>query len=181
MLSSSLHSHFSRAKGGDARRAGRARAARSDAPARPPRERFAGDRGSIACFARHYVEMVVVMFLGMFVLMAPAGWLFGALGTSWSRLSPAMSTFAMAMTMTAPMVGWMRYRGHAWRPNAEMAASMLIPTFAVMGVLWAGVADGGLGVIEHVGMLACMLIAMLLRRDEYSAAHHAMVRRAISA
>jgi hypothetical protein len=68
---------------------------------------------------------------------------------------------------------WMRYRGHAWRPNIEMAASMLLPTFVVMGVLWAGLAKGGLMVPEHAGMLACMLIAMLYRRDEYScAAHH---------
>jgi hypothetical protein len=53
-----------------------------------------------------------------------------------------------------------------------MAASMLIPTFAVMGALWAGLAKSGL-MPEHAGMLACMLIAMLLRRDEYScAAHH---------
>ena len=31
------------------------------------------------------------------------------------------------------MVVWMRYGGHAWRPNIEMAASMLIPAFVVMG------------------------------------------------
>jgi hypothetical protein len=58
--------------------------------------------------------MVVVMFAGMFVLMAPIGMLLGAFGTSWSRLSPAMNTFVMALTMTGPMVAWMRYRGHAW-------------------------------------------------------------------
>jgi hypothetical protein len=119
-------------------------------------------------FALHYLEMVVVMFLGMFVLMAPTGLLLGAFGTSWSRLSPAMNTLTMALTMAVPMVAWMRYRGHAWRPNLEMAASMLIPTFAAMGVLWAGVATGGLMVLEHMGMLAFMLVAMLLRRDEYS-------------
>jgi hypothetical protein len=120
-------------------------------------------------FALHYAEMVAVMFIGMFVLMAPTGWLLGAFGTSWSGLSPAMNALTMALIMTVPMVGWMRYRGHAWRPNAEMAASMLIPTFAVMALSAAGVA-GGLMVPEHAGMLACMLVAMLLRRDEYSCA-----------
>ena len=124
-------------------------------------------------FIRHYAEMVVVMFAGMFALMAPTGWLFSAFGTSWSRLSPAMNVFAMALTMTVPMVAWMRYRGHRWRPNLEMAASMLIPTFAVMGVLSAGVGtSGSLMVPEHAGMLACMLVAMLLRREEYSCATH---------
>ena len=131
------------------------------------------DGGSTRRFLRHYAEMIAVMFFGMFVLMAPTGVLFSAFGTSWSRLSPAMNMFAMALTMTVPMVAWMRYRGHAWRPNMEMAASMLIPTFAVMGVLWAGLASSGaLMVPEHVGMLGCMLVAMLLRREEYSCAAH---------
>jgi hypothetical protein len=129
-------------------------------------------RRSTRRFVLHYVEMVVVMFLGMFVLMAPTGWLFGAFGTSWSRLSPAMSTLAMALTMTVPMVAWMRFRGHAWRPSLEMAASMLIPTFAAIGLLSAGVVtSGAVAVPEHVAMLAGMLGAMLLRRDEYSGTH----------
>jgi hypothetical protein len=128
-------------------------------------------RRSTYRFVRHYAEMVAVMFAGMFALMAPTGVLFSALGTSWSHLSPAMNTFAMAVTMTVPMVAWMRYRGHTWWANIEMAASMLIPTFAVMGLLWAGLAKGGLMVPEHAGMLTFMLIAMLLRRGEYSSAH----------
>jgi len=124
-------------------------------------------------FARHYVEMVVVMFGGMVVLGVPAGWLMGALGTSWSRLSPAMMVFVMAVTMTAPMVAWMRFRGHAWRPTAEMAASMLLPAFAAMALAWTAVtATGTLMVVEHAAMLAAMLVAMLLRRDEYMGAHH---------
>jgi hypothetical protein len=131
------------------------------------------ERRSTYRFLGHYAEMIAVMFAGMFALMAPTGMVLGAFGTSWSRLSPAMNTFVMALTMTVPMVAWMRYRGHAWRANAEMAASMLIPTFAVMGALWAGLANGGLMVPEHAGMLGFMLVAMLIRRDEYScAAHH---------
>ena len=124
-------------------------------------------------FARHYVEMVVVMVGGMVVLGAPAGWLMGAFGTSWSQLSPAMMVLVMAVTMTAPMVAWMRFRGHAWRPTAEMAASMVLPAFAAMALAWTVVtAVGTLMVVEHGAMLAAMLVAMLLRRDEYMGAHH---------
>jgi hypothetical protein len=143
----------------------------------------ATDTHAIRHFVRHYLEMVAVMFLGMFVLMGPTGWLLGAFGTSWSRISPAMYMFGMALTMTVPMVAWMRYRGHAWRPNIEMAASMLIPTFAVMALLWADVSTttGPVEVPEHIAMLACMLLAMLLRRDEYSGAHHAHTQPAIAA
>jgi hypothetical protein len=113
--------------------------------------------------------MVVVMFLGMFALMGPFGALLGVVGTSWSRLSPAMNVFAMALTMALPMVAWMRIRGHAWRVNLEMAASMLLPSAAVMALLAAGIASAaGAEVPEHAAMLACMLAAMLLRRDRYA-------------
>jgi hypothetical protein len=125
-------------------------------------------------FIRHYFEMVAAMFLGMFALGMPAGWLLGAFGANVSTLSPAAMVFEMAVTMTVPMVAWMRYRGHAWRPSVEMAAAMLMPALALMGLLWTGVVVGtGVPmVIAHVGMLAFMLVAMLLRREEYSGAAH---------
>jgi hypothetical protein len=126
-------------------------------------------------FVRHYVEMVAAMFLGMVVLGAPAGWALGAVGSSWSELNtdaPALMLLAMAVTMTVPMVGWMRYRGHGWRANSEMSASMLVPTFAAIALLQASVVDdiGVLLMVEHVAMLLGMLGAMLLRPAEYT--HH---------
>jgi hypothetical protein len=126
-------------------------------------------------FIRHYVEMVVAMFAGMAILGLPFGWLLGAFGSSWTELThtaPALMFLAMATTMTVPMVGWMVHRGHGMRANAEMSASMFAPTFAVIGLLAAGVVTGigVLMVIEHVAMLAGMLAVMLLRPDEYS--HH---------
>jgi hypothetical protein len=124
-------------------------------------------------FVRHYVEMVVAMFLGMAVLGAPIGWALGAIGSSWSELNtdaPTLMLLAMAMTMTVPMIGWMRYRGHGWQANTEMSASMFLPTFAVIALLWAGLVEdiGTLLVIEHVAMLLSMLGAMLLRPAEYA-------------
>jgi hypothetical protein len=78
---------------------------------------------------------------------------------------------SMAVTMTVPMVAWMRYRGHSWPANAEMAAAMIIPTIAAVGLLQTGTITGigALMVIEHAAMLAGMFVAMLLRFDEYSA------------
>jgi hypothetical protein len=126
-------------------------------------------------FIRHYIEMVVAMFLGMAVLGVPAEWALGAAGSSWSELNtdaPALMLLGMAVTMTVPMVAWMRYRGHGWRANTEMAASMVLPTLAAIGVLAAGlVSIGTLLVVEHIAMLLGMLAAMLLRPDEYT--HHA--------
>jgi hypothetical protein len=57
-----------------------------------------------------------------------------------------------------------------------MAGSMIVPTLAAVTLLNADVVtdiDALLGV-EHVAMLAGMLVVMLARRDEYS--QHAHVR-----
>src|SRR5215210_281317 len=125
-------------------------------------------------FVRHYVEMVVVMFLGMGVLALPVRWAMPSLGTSYSELGDGAMLFGMALTMTVPMVAWMRYRGHSGRANAEMAAAMLLPTFAVIALLWAGLVEdvGVLMLAEHVAMLLSMLVAMLLRPAEYTHGSH---------
>jgi hypothetical protein len=132
-----------------------------------------------ATFIRHYVEMVVVMFAGMLVLGLPGEGALHAIGSSTSELretAPATVFLGMAFTMTVPMVAWMRYRGHRWQPTLEMAASMIIPTLAAIALLGAGAATfGTLMRLEHVAMLLGMLVAMLLRVDEYAGhAHHAI-------
>jgi hypothetical protein len=122
-------------------------------------------------FALHYLEMVVVMLVGMAVLGAGAR-LFVDLSDR-----PAPMLVEMALTMTVPMVAWMRFRGHAWRPCHEMAASMLLPTFGALALLAADVVTdtGSLMVLEHTVMFGAMLVAMLLRRDEYTAHVHGAV------
>jgi hypothetical protein len=131
-------------------------------------------------FARHYVEMVIVMFAGMAVLGLPAGWAMTAMGTSWDELqsdAPAAMFGLMAMTMVVPMVAWMRFRGHGWRANGEMSLSMVLPTLGVIALLSADVVEnvGALLVAEHVVMLLAMLGAMLLRPSEYMGHAHAQV------
>src|SRR3954465_10521220 len=100
-------------------------------------------------FLRHYGEMVAAMFLGMAVLGLPADWVMDRLDAD----SDQFMFLGRATTMPVPMVGWMMYRGHGRRANAEMAASMFVPTFAVIGVLTAGVAAGprGGGDARHGG------------------------------
>jgi len=124
-------------------------------------------------FVRHYLEMVVAMFVGMGVLGLPASWAGDAVGAN----SDAFMFLGMATTMTVPMVGWMLYRGHGWRANAEMSAWMFVPTFAVIGMLSAGVLTdiGALMIVEHVAMLLAMAGVMLLRPDEYIRHHHVQV------
>jgi len=124
-------------------------------------------------FIRHYIEMVVVMVLGMVVLGAPAGALVHTSGR------PVLMLAEMAVTMTLPMIAWMRFRGHAWRACDEMAASMIVPAAGAIGLLEARLVTGVgmLMVVEHAAMLASMLFAMLLRREEYIAHNHGQHER----
>ena len=108
---------------------------------------------SVRQFVRHYVEMVIAMLLGMAVLWIPAGWALGPQADD-----PAPMLLGMAVTMTVPMVGWMRYRGHGWRVCNEMSATMFMPTFAAVALLWGGLVEdiGALMAIEHTAMFTGM-------------------------
>lgn len=84
-------------------------------------------------FARHYGEMVLAMVAGMVVLGGPVELALGLADSGAFELGGvALELAFMGAVMTAPMIWWMRRRGHAWRPTAEMAASMVVPT-----VSWA--------------------------------------------
>ena len=124
---------------------------------------------SLKHFLRHYGEMVLAMFLGMAVLGLPADWALSSVGAD----SDAFMFLEMATTMTVPMVGWMAYRGHGTRANAEMSASMYVPAFAAIALLWSGMVTGTgvLMVAEHVAMLLAMAGVMLLRPTEYLHRH----------
>ena len=119
-------------------------------------------------FIRHCLEMLAAMGLGMLVL----GMAVGAVVDTSDR--PALMLTEMAVTMTVPMVVWMRVRGHRWRPCAEMTTAMLLPAAGVLVLLGADLVTGTglLLIIEHAVMLPAMLVAMLLRREEYSGPHH---------
>jgi hypothetical protein len=137
-------------------------------------------------FIRHYAEMIVAMFAGMVVLGIPGEWALHLAGTSTHELkgdAPELVFLGMAVTMTVPMVAWMRFRGHDWRPCWEMAASMFVPTFGVIGAMWTGISSdfGALMVAEHVAMLPSMLAVMLLRYSEYAGCgHHHHPREAMA-
>jgi hypothetical protein len=124
-------------------------------------------------FARHYAEMLVAMLVGMMALGMPADMALSGLGVELADEAPAALLLGMGITMTVPMVAWMRYRGHGWPASNEMAASMMIPTVGVIALLAAELVEdtGTLLVIEHLVMLPAMLAVMLLRWDEYTHAH----------
>jgi hypothetical protein len=122
-----------------------------------------------AHFIRHYLEMVIAMLLGMAVLGLPGFAALEAAGVDTELAGVLL--FGMAITMTVPMVAWMRHRGHGWLPCSEMSAAMFVPTIGALALLEAGAlgdAHAAMGV-QHVVMFPAMLGVMLLRRSEYTA------------
>ena len=128
--------------------------------------------GSRRGFARHFLEMVVAMLLGMGVLGGLAELAFAASGSSLSDQSGGFQVMLMAFNMTVPMVLWMTYRGHAAARNVEMAASMILPSAVAAVLAWAGALDATAALaVQHGIMIPAMLAVMLWRYDEYSRPH----------
>jgi hypothetical protein len=119
-----------------------------------------GHRRGWLRFIGHFVEMVVVMLLGMGVLSAVLGMPHGS--------AIEIQALYMAATMTVPMIGWMLLRGHSRQATAEMAAAMVLPMAALFPMHWASLISGDAVIdLQHVLMLPAMLGAMLGRRREY--------------
>ena len=123
-------------------------------------------------FVLHYLEMCMACCIGGVTLgLAFFG---GAAFIGYPNLiiqAPVFSTLVLAIILTVPMVAWMRFRHHEWRPSLEMGS-------ATMGLGIVLVALGALGFIplsdmfEWVTRLACpvMLVPMLLRVRLYAGA-----------
>jgi hypothetical protein len=124
-------------------------------------------------FARHYLEMVIAMVVGMIALGPVWSWLAARIGATELFDRPDLGALVMATDMTIAMSVWMRFRGHGWAPIAEMAAAMYLPFIILFVPLWAGlISEATLMVAGHLLMLLAMAAAMLLRVHEYTHAHH---------
>ena len=139
----------------------------STTTARPARQRrFRG----FGHFVLHFFEMCMPMCIGWAVGDVIYFAIAEQLGSSdpfgaWPQLSLLVVTF----NMTAPMVAWMRFRGMAARPTAEMAAAMGILALLILVAGWLGiVAMETLPWLAHGLMMPAMLVPMLLRLELYT-------------
>ena len=112
--------------------------------------------------------------------MAVLGVAIGLLGEPPGYSDLLVRYALMGASMSAPMVAWMRYRGHPWSDGLEMTAAMLVPMFALVLPVELGVAgyvpglsEGSLMVLSHVAMIGGMAALMLYRFDRYAHGHHA--------
>lgn len=125
-------------------------------------------------FLRHYVEMVVAMAIGMLLLGRVWDTFAALLGGERLLARPDLAALVMATDMTIGMAIWMRHRRHGWRGVAEMGAAMYLPFAALLVPYWGGVVSGeALLTAGHLLMLPAMVVAMLLRRGEYTTGHRA--------
>jgi hypothetical protein len=108
----------------------------STTTAQPARHRRFGGLGR---FVLHFLEMCMPMCIGWAVGDVIYFAIGEQLGSSepfrdWPELSLAIVT----INMTAPMAAWMRFRGMAWRPTAEMAAAMVVLALLILTAGWLG-------------------------------------------
>jgi hypothetical protein len=122
-------------------------------------------------FLRHFGEMVLAMLLGMGVFALVNSAILIPMGFAYlsARLFPEAYALAMAVSMTVPMVAWMRIRKHAWRLSAEMAGAMIIPTALLIVVCSIGLLPRAVVIPgTHLLMVPAMLGAMLYRWRDYT-------------
>ena len=125
-------------------------------------------------FWLHFGEMMLAMFVGMAVLGGAVEGVLALAGSSLSEASESIAAAAMAFNMSAPMVGWMLYRGHPARHSVEMAGSMIVPTAIVIGLHLLGALPGSAVLaVQHLVMIPAMLGVMLWRYDHYATDHRA--------
>ena len=121
-------------------------------------------------FLWHYLQMCMACCVGGVTL--GVAFFGGASLIGYPDLivqAPFFSTLVLAIILTVPMVAWMRFRHHEWRPTLEMGS-------ATMGLGIVLIALGTLGLVslsrmfEWVASLACpvMLVPMLLRVRLYA-------------
>ena len=124
--------------------------------------------GHLARFLRHLFEMVLAMMLGM---LAGGAIFVAATGiTAQDAIKGHAIAWVsvMAFSMTAPMVAWMRHRGHAWSVCLEMTVAMVAPAVPLCLLRAADLISGSVCGAYCGLSLVAMVGVMVYRRDYYS-------------
>lgn len=107
-----------------------------------------------------------VGFLAMVVGMAVLKGILAMAGTSYAVLvddAPTAVALILMLNMTAPMLLWMRVRGHEASAVSAMGAAMVVVGAATVFLLWLSVIDAGaICGVECGLMIPAMIVAMLL-------------------
>ncbi|MFI7700541.1 DJ-1/PfpI family protein [Nonomuraea sp. NPDC049480] len=113
-------------------------------------------------FVWYYIELVIALSLGMFLL----GMLWGAVLPKGVRFD--VSTLIMTADMAIAVVVWMLVRRHSQAGIAEMSLAIVAPFLLLLVPYWFGVLPGHLVMsVGHALMFVLMAVVMLRRRHEY--------------
>ena len=126
-----------------------------------------GNAAQTVHFAGHLLEMTLAMMVGMVAGAAVFLTAFGMTVDEGLRRFPELFVLVIALSMTVPMVPWMRYRGHPWRSCCEMAAWMVVPAIPLICLRLAHVITGPVCGVYCVLSIVAMVLVMLYRRSEY--------------
>lgn len=124
-----------------------------------------------ARFAWHFVQMFIVMMLGML----PMGIFLALLGiNNLSKTQPELFAVIMTVFMVLPMVAWMRFRmGHGWARTTEMSLAMIAPTVVFVPLCLAGVLPHRASVGASMTLMPLAMLAdMAYRWRDYAQHHH---------
>jgi hypothetical protein len=138
----------------------------ADRTASPPEDHR---KKLVSHFWRCYLEMLALMVVGMIAVGAIFVSIVGL--KSWDQVTtqyPTQALLAMAVGMTIPMVGWMRYRRMGRRNAYEMAAAMVLPAAPFLCLVWFHITKSAQCGMYCALTAAAMLGLMLYRRSEYS-------------
>ncbi len=128
-------------------------------------------KGRLSPFWRHFLEMLGAMGIGMF---AGAAIFLSIVQVTWDEALiqyPAQSLLVMVVSMTAPMLAWMRHRRHGWERSAEMGAAMVVPVIPFICLVLFDVTKGALCSLYCLATILAMLGVMYYRRSDYSGDH----------
>jgi hypothetical protein len=125
---------------------------------------------SIWTFIKHLLEMCLSMCMGGIPLIVL--FFVGAATIGYPDLfqrAPEFSVLVVGFILSLPMIAWMRFRRHDWRPTLEMASTSMLLGIVLAGLGWLGILPGS-SLFEWLTGLACplMLIPMFFRSDLYT-------------
>jgi hypothetical protein len=126
-------------------------------------------------FARHLVEMMVAMWIGMPLGRVIFAAVYGSGSNAAVRQHDIAWTLIMAFAMTVPMVAVMLYRGHSRRSAGEMAAAMIAPALPLVALKVDDMISGPVAGPYMGASMVAMIALVIYRRREYqrAAAAHA--------
>jgi hypothetical protein len=126
-------------------------------------------------FVWHLLEMCLAMCIGGVPLIVL--FFVGAAKIGYPDLLerfPEVAVLVVGFILSLPMIAWMRFRGHGWRPTLEMASTSIALGIVLVGLGWLRILPRS-SLFDLLTRFVCpvMIIPMLFHLDVYTGHHHA--------